>query len=58
MIYPRIELQKQMRKNFAHDFSKKNMVVFVYVCFFFNFLVCEMGTTKKHEKNISKIADT
>ena len=48
-----------LRKNFAHDFSKKNMVVCVCVCFFFlNFLVFEMGTTKKHENNFSKIADT
>ena len=44
-----------LRKNFAHDFSKKNMVVCVFLL---NFLVCEMETTKKHEKNLSKIADT
>ena len=46
-----------LRKNFAYDFSMKNSVV--CVCgFFLNFLVFEMGTTKKHENNFSKIADT
>ena len=43
------------RKNFALDFSKKNMVVSVF--FFLHFLVCERETTKKHENNLSKIAD-
>ena len=46
-----------LRKNFAYDFSKKNMVVCVCV-FFLNFHVFEMGTTKKHENNFSKIEDT
>ena len=45
-----------LRKNFAHDFSKKNSVV--SVCFFLDFLVSEIGTTKKHENNLSKIAGT
>ena len=45
-----------LRKNFAHDFSKKNMVA--CVCFFLNFLVFEMGTTKKHENNFPKIDET
>ena len=47
-----------LRKNFAHDFSKKNTVVCVSVCFFLNYLVFEMGTTKKHENNFSNIDDT
>ena len=46
-----------LRKNFAHDFSKKNMVVCVCV-FFLNFLVFEMVSTKKHENNFSNIGDT
>ena len=44
-----------LRKNFAHDFSKKNMV---FCVFFLNFRVFEMGTAKKHENNFAKIADT
>ena len=47
-----------LRKNFAHDFSKKNVVACVCVVFFLNFLVFEMGTTKKHENNFPKIDDT
>ena len=46
-----------LRKNFAHDFSKKHMEVCVCVSFP-DFLVFEMGTTKKYENNFSKIADT
>ena len=59
-IYSRIELKKtnDLRESFARDFSKKNMVVCMCVCVFLNFLVCEMETTKKHENNLSKIADT
>ena len=47
---------KWFKKDFAHDFSKRNMVLCVY--FFLNFLVYEMGTKKKHENNLSKIAET
>ena len=48
-----------LRKNFAHDFSKKHMVVCVCVCVcvcvsFPYFLVFEMGTTKKHETTFQK----
>ena len=40
-----------LRKNFAHDFSKENMIVPV---FFLNFLVFEMVTTKSMKTTFQK----
>ena len=51
----RIAKANGLRKNFARDFSKKNMLV--CVCFFSK-PFCEMGKTKKHENNLSKIGNT